>query len=206
MKKVLITGIGMVTAVGNGKTATWEAVKAGRPGIGRITKFDPSRCTSQVAAEVKGFDEYALGAGLIDKKAMRHMALFSQYAVASANEAWKDAGYTAENKPDMDRVGTIFGIGIGGLDVTGESFKTLSSAGRSGCRRWRSPNSSPTRARATSRSRWARRGPARSSRRRARARPTRWASRWTSSARAVRTWWSRAAPRRRSWNSPSAAS
>ena len=90
MKKVLITGIGMVTAVGNGKTATWEAVKAGKPGVSRITKFDPSRCTSQVAAEVKGFDEYALGAGLIDKKAMRHMALFSQYAVASANEAWKD--------------------------------------------------------------------------------------------------------------------
>ena len=129
MKKVLITGIGMVTAVGNGTAATWEAVKAGRPGISRITKFDPSRCTSQVAAEVKGFAEYALGAGLVDKKAMRHMALFSQYAVASANEAWKDAGYTAENKPDMDRVGTIFGIGIGGLDVTGESFKTLFERG-----------------------------------------------------------------------------
>ena len=129
MKKVLITGIGMVTAVGNGKTATWEAVKAGKPGVSRTTKFDPSRCTSQVAAEVKGFDEYALGAGLSDKKAMRHMALFSQYAVASANEAWKDAGYTEENKPDMDRVGTIFGIGIGGLDVTGESFKTLFDRG-----------------------------------------------------------------------------
>ena len=129
MKKVLITGIGMVTAVGNGTAATWEAVKAGKPGVSRITKFDPSRCTSQVAAEVKGFDEYALGAGLIDKKAMRHMALFSQYAVASANEAWKDAGYTEENKPDMDRVGTIFGIGIGGLDVTGESFKTLFDRG-----------------------------------------------------------------------------
>ena len=129
MKKVLITGIGMVTAVGNGTAATWEAVKAGKPGVSRITKFDPSRCTSQVAAEVKGFDEYALGAELIDKKAMRHMALFSQYAVASANEAWKDAGYTEENKPDMDRVGTIFGIGIGGLDVTGESFKTLFDRG-----------------------------------------------------------------------------
>ena len=56
MKKVMITGIGMVTAVGNGKAATWEAVKAGKPGVGRITSFDPSRCTAQVAAEVKGFD------------------------------------------------------------------------------------------------------------------------------------------------------
>ena len=129
MKKVLITGIGMVTAVGNGKAATWEAVKAGKPGVGRITSFDPSRCTSQVAAEVKGFDEYALASGLIDKKAMRHMAHFSQYAVASANEAWKDAGFTEANRPDMDRVGTILGVGIGGLEVTGESFKTLFERG-----------------------------------------------------------------------------
>ena len=129
MKKVLITGIGMVTAVGNGKAATWEAVKAGKPGVGRITAFDPSRCTSQVAAEVKGFDEYALASGLIDKKAMRHMARFSQYAVASANEAWKDAGFTEANRPDMDRVGTILGVGIGGLEVTGESFKTLFERG-----------------------------------------------------------------------------
>ncbi len=129
MKKVLITGIGMVTAVGNGKAATWESVKAGKPGVGRITSFDPSRCTSQVAAEVKGFDEYALASGLIDKKAMRHMARFSQYAVASANEAWKDAGFTEANRPDMDRVGTILGVGIGGLEVTGESFKTLFERG-----------------------------------------------------------------------------
>ena len=129
MKKVLITGIGMVTAVGNGKAATWESVKAGKPGVGRITSFDPSRCTAQVAAEVKGFDEYALASGLIDKKAMRHMARFSQYAVASANEAWKDAGFTEENRPDMDRVGTILGVGIGGLEVTGESFKTLFERG-----------------------------------------------------------------------------
>ena len=129
MKKVLITGIGMVTAVGNGKTATWEAIKAGKPGVGKITKFDASRCTAQVAAEVRGFDEYALGSGLIDRKAMRHMALFSQYAVVSANEAWKDAGFTEENKPDMDRVGTIFGVGIGGLEVTGESFRTLFERG-----------------------------------------------------------------------------
>ena len=129
MKKVLITGIGMINAVGNGKDASWAAIKKGTNGIGKITKFDPSRCTCQVAAELKGFDEYAIGGGLIDKKAARHMALFSQYAVAAAVEAWKDAGYTAENKPDMDRVGTILGVGIGGLEVTGESFKTLFDRG-----------------------------------------------------------------------------
>ena len=129
MKKVMVTGIGMLTAVGNGKVATWEAVKAGKPGIGRITKFDPSRCTSQVAAEVKGFEEYVAANGLIDRKAMRHMALFSQYAVAASVEAWRDAGFTDENKPDMDRVGCLIGNGVGGLDVTEEAFKTLFDRG-----------------------------------------------------------------------------
>lgn len=128
-KKVVITGIGMLTAVGNGTAASWEAVKAGKPGVGRITKFDPSRCTAQIAAELHGFDEYAVSSGLIDKKAMRHMALFSQYAVVTANEAWKDAGFTDENKPDMDRVGTMVGCGIGGLEITGDSFKTLFDRG-----------------------------------------------------------------------------
>ena len=129
MKKVMITGIGMLTAVGNGKAATWESIKAGKPGVGRITKFDSSRCTCQVAAEVKGFEEYAIGGGLLDKREARHMALFSQYAVTAAVEAWRDAGFTDENRPDMDRVGTILGVGIGGLDVTGESYKVLFDRG-----------------------------------------------------------------------------
>ena len=128
-KKVMITGIGMLTAVGNGTAASWQAVKDGKPGVGKITKFDASRCTAQVAAELHGFDEYALSSGLIEKKAMRHMALFSQYAVVAANEAWKDAGFGENCKPDMDRVGTMFGCGIGGLEVTGESFKTLFDRG-----------------------------------------------------------------------------
>lgn len=129
MKKVMITGIGMLTAVGNGKAATWESIKAGKPGVGRITKFDPSRCTCQVAAEIKGFEEYAIGGGLLNKREARHMALFSQYAVTAAVEAWRDAGFTDENRPDMDRVGTILGVGIGGLDVTGESYKVLFDRG-----------------------------------------------------------------------------
>ena len=94
-KKVLVTGIGLITAVGNGRDATWAAVKALTPGVGRITKFDPSRCTAQIAAEVRGFNEYALASGFIDRKSMRHQALFSQYAVVAAGEAWKDAGFTA---------------------------------------------------------------------------------------------------------------
>ena len=138
MNKVMITGIGMICASGNGKDAAWANIKAGKPGITRITRFDPSRCTSQVAGEVKGFKEYAIDSGLIDRREARHMALFSQYAVAAAVEAWKDAGFKlnvqsgtegAACNPDMDRVGVLIGNGIGGLDVTGENYKILFDRG-----------------------------------------------------------------------------
>ena len=129
MKKVMITGIGMLCASCNGKDAAWANIKAGRPGIGRITKFDPSRCTSQVAGEVKDFQAYAIDSGLLDKREARHMALFSQYAVAASVEAWKDAGFTDEKKPDMERVGVLIGNGIGGIDVTGDAYKTLFDRG-----------------------------------------------------------------------------
>ena len=129
MKKVMITGIGMLCANGNGKQAVWDSIKAGTPAITKITRFDASRCSCQVAGEVKDFEAYAIEGGLLDKKASRHMARFSQFAVAAAVEAWRDAGYTEENKPDMDRVGTLIGNGIGGLDVTGESYKILFDRG-----------------------------------------------------------------------------
>ena len=142
MKKVLITGLGIVCANGNGKDAAWASIRAGRPGISRITKFDPSRCTSQVAGEVKGFAEYAIGT-LVDKREARHMALFSQYAVAAAVEAWQDAGFETPKtlvntdgsvrssavNPDMDRVGTMIGCGVGGIDVTGDAYRTLFDRG-----------------------------------------------------------------------------
>ena len=129
MKKVMITGIGMLCANGNGKAAAWESIKAGKPGIGRITAFDASRCTCQVAGEVKDFETYAIGGGLLDKRAARHMARFSQFAVAAAVEAWKDAGYTDEARPDMERVGVMMGVGLGGLEVTGENYKVLFDKG-----------------------------------------------------------------------------
>jgi len=129
MKKVVITGIGMVTPCGNGKEATWANVKAGKSGIGRITKFDPSRCTCQVAGELKDFDAYADQSGLLDRKAARHMDLFSKYAVVASVEAWRDAGFTEENKPDMDRVATMIGNGIGGMETNGIAWKTLFDRG-----------------------------------------------------------------------------
>ena len=129
MKKIVITGLGMVTPVGNGKEATWDSLKAGKCGIGRITRFDPSRCTCQVAGELKDFDAYLAEKGYVDRKAARHMDPFSIYGVAAAVEAWKDAGFTDENKPDMDRVATIIGNGIGGMKTNGESWKTLFDRG-----------------------------------------------------------------------------
>ena len=87
MKKVVITGLGMVTPVGNGKAATWRALKAGKCGIGKITKFDASRCTCQVAGELKDFAAYLAETGYVDRKAARHMDFFSVYAVAAAVEA-----------------------------------------------------------------------------------------------------------------------
>ena len=117
MKKIVITGLGMVTPVGNGKDVTWSSLKAGKCGIGRITKFDPSRCTCQVAGELKDFDAYLAEKGYVDRKAARHMDPFSIYGVAAAVEAWKDAGFSDENKPDMDRVATIIGNGIGGMKI-----------------------------------------------------------------------------------------
>ena len=129
MKKIVITGLGMVTPVGNGKDATWSSLEAGKCGIGRITRFDPSRCTCQVAGELKDFDAYLAEKGYVDRKAARHMDPFSIYGVAAAVEAWKDAGFTDENKPDMDRVATIIGNGIGGMKTNGESWKTLFDRG-----------------------------------------------------------------------------
>ena len=129
MKKIVITGLGMVTPVGNGKDATWSSLKGGKCGIGRITRFDPSRCTCQVAGELKDFEAYLAETGYVDRKAARHMDPFSVYGVAAAVEAWKDAGFTEENKPDMDRVATIIGNGIGGMKTNGESWKTLFDRG-----------------------------------------------------------------------------
>ena len=128
-KKVVVTGLGMVSPCGNGREATWAAIKAGKSGITRITKFDPSRCNSQIAGEVKDFDAYMEATGCIDRKSARHLALFCKYAVAAAKEAWADAGYTDDNRPDMDRVATIIGNGIGGMDINTEGFRVLFEKG-----------------------------------------------------------------------------
>jgi len=124
-KKVLVTGIGMVSPVGLTAPESWAAIKAGKSGLGTITKFDSSRITCHVAAEVKGFDDYA--AKVLDTHQCRHMALFSKYAVVAALEAWKNADFAVQ--PDMDRVATLFGNGIGGMDINDLGYRILLEKG-----------------------------------------------------------------------------
>jgi len=116
-RRVVITGLGTVNPVGNDVASFWEGIRAGRSGVGCITRFDASALEVKIAAEVKGFnpDQW------MDAKAARKMALFSQYAVAATAQALKDAGLDRESI-DPFRTGIYIGNGIGGYEVIEESM------------------------------------------------------------------------------------
>ena len=111
-RRVVVTGIGAVTPIGNTTAEFWAGIKAGKCGIDEITKVDTSDLKVKLAAEVKNYnpEDY------FDRRTARRMDLYSQYAVVASREALKDSGITAENT-DMNRVGTIIGSGIGGLNT-----------------------------------------------------------------------------------------
>lgn len=125
-KKVVITGMGVVSPIGNDITSFWNGIKEGKSGLGPITGFDASAFDSKIAAEVKDFDP-----GLyMDKKEARKMARFTQFAVAAAVQAWQDAGL--ENAGiDTDRVAIMLGNGIGGIEIFEQSYKKLLDSGPS---------------------------------------------------------------------------
>lgn len=110
MKKVVITGVGVVSPIGIGKEAYWNALKSGQNGFGRISRFDPSQYPCQIDAEVKGFD----ATQYVEKKRARRMDLFTQYAMAAARMAVEDARLDPKSV-DPEKVGVIVGSGIGGL-------------------------------------------------------------------------------------------
>jgi len=109
-RRVVITGLGIVSPIGNDIDTAWDNLVNGRSGIGRITRFDPSPFNAQIAGEVKGFDvtEY------LSAKEAKTMDTFIHYGIAAGIQAWRDCGLeiTEENAP---RIGSIIGSGIGGL-------------------------------------------------------------------------------------------
>ena len=109
-KRVVVTGIGVVTPIGNNAREFWEGLLEGRNGVDYITHFDPKDHDTKFAAEVKNFDP----SPVLDSREVRRMDLFSQYAMVAAAEAVQDAGLNMEQE-DPNRVGVIFGSGIGGL-------------------------------------------------------------------------------------------
>jgi 3-oxoacyl-[acyl-carrier-protein] synthase II len=121
---VVITGIGLVSSLGVGTEANWEALCAGRSGIGRITRFDASQYAAQIAGEVRDFDPLQF----IDKKDVKKMDVFIQFAIAASQFAMNDAGLivTHETAP---RVGVFIASGIGGFSTIEREHKALLEGG-----------------------------------------------------------------------------
>jgi len=121
---VVVTGLGIVSPIGNTVSEAWERALAGTPGITRITRFDPSRIASQVAGEVKNFDVTPY----MSAKEARRMDLFIHYGMAAGLQAWRDAALqtTPEN---AERIGVNFGSGIGGLPLIESMHDELKASG-----------------------------------------------------------------------------
>ena len=118
-RRVVITGLGAVTPLGNDVASTWAGIKAGKSGAGNITLFDTTDYSVKIAAEVKNFslDTYGL-----DHKVVRKMARFTRFLTASSLQAVRDAGYD-ESSFGADLSGIVTGVGIGGYDAIEDGFK-----------------------------------------------------------------------------------
>jgi len=111
LKRVVVTGLGAITPIGNDVETTWNAALEGRSGAAPITHFDASKFKTQFACEVKDFN----GADHIDRKKLRQLDLYAQYALVAARQAVEDSGLEAAENLDRNRVGVIVAAGIGGL-------------------------------------------------------------------------------------------
>lgn len=123
-RRVVVTGIGLISPVAIGTEATWEALLAGRSGVGTITKFDASDYPSRIAGEVDGFDP----ANWLEKKEIKKSDTFIHYAIAASQMAWDDAGL-GKATVDPERLGVVIGSGIGGLPLIETMHKTLLERG-----------------------------------------------------------------------------
>lgn len=122
--RVVVTGLGAVTPIGIGKENFWTALKAGTNGIGRITHFDVTDYTSQIAGEVQDFDP----AQFIDKKELKRMDRYTQFALAAAKLAIEDAQL---KNIDSERTGVYVGAGIGGMETLHNQYEKLFTKGAS---------------------------------------------------------------------------
>jgi len=123
-KRVVVTGLGIISPVGNDLTAAWNNILAGRSGVGLITHFDASEYKSKIAAEVKDFD----GAAIFGSRESRRMDRYTQFALAAAEQARLDAKIEV-NDSNRDRIGAIIGSGIGGLGTLFEQMQVYSERG-----------------------------------------------------------------------------
>ena len=123
-RRVVITGLGAITPIGNNVEEFWNGIKEGKCGIDEITRFDTSDFKVKLAGEVKGFcvEDY------IDKREAKRMDRFSHFAIVASREAWKDSGLNRE-KEDMTRVGVIVGSGIGGIGTIEKDIQKMFEKG-----------------------------------------------------------------------------
>ena len=112
LRRVVVTGLGALTPIGNNVADYWNALLAGKSGGAPITYFDTENFKTKFACEVKGFDL----AAFFDRKEGKKLDLFSKYALVAADEAVKDCGIDLENF-NADRIGVIWGSGIGGIEI-----------------------------------------------------------------------------------------
>ena len=123
-RRVVVTGIGLVSPVGIGTTETWTAVLAGQSGIGPITLFDAARHSTRIAGEVKGFDPLRW----VDKKEVKKCGRFTQFAIAATAMAMEQSGLVID-AANATRVGVLIGSGIGGFEVIEREHKVLLERG-----------------------------------------------------------------------------
>ena len=124
-RRVVITGLGIVSPVGNTVEEAWQNILAGRSGISHVTKFDASTFTSQIAGEVRNFDITSY----ISAKEARRMDTFIHFGLAAAMQAVRDAGLDQENAANPERVGVAIGSGIGGLPLIEETKDEFNAGG-----------------------------------------------------------------------------
>ena len=123
-KRVVVTGIGAITPIGNNAEEFWKGIKEGKCGIDEITQFDTTGYKVKLAGEVKNYnpEDY------FDKRTCKRIDRFAQLAIVASKEAMKDSGITPENT-DMERVGVVVGTGIGGLGTIEEQNRNVFEKG-----------------------------------------------------------------------------